>query len=234
MLDVLKNLLHRSGVKDRELISRIRSSRLTYLSEKKLVSIAATCRELDRSRIPGAMLEAGCALGGSTILIASVKAPARALRVYDVFGMIPQPTAEDTPDVHERYHVISQGKSQGIGGDPYYGYENDLYERVQANLHQFGVNAAERNVSLIKGLLQDTMIVTEPIAFAHVDVDWYEPVKTCLERIWPHLSAGGSIILDDYFDWGGCRKATTEFLSTTHDVAKDDSAGSLKLTKRYR
>jgi len=64
------------------------------------------------------------------------------------------------------------------------------------------------------------------------DVDWYDPVKTCLDRIWPHLIVGGVIILDDYQDWGGCRKATDEFLLKWKDyVELSDKFGSLKITK---
>jgi asparagine synthase (glutamine-hydrolysing) len=55
------------------------------------------------------------------------------------------------------------------------------------------------------------MVIEQPVAFAHIDVDWYEPVLTSLKRIFPHLVVGGSIILDDYHDWGGCRKATENF-----------------------
>ena len=76
------------------------------------------------------------------------------------------------------------------------------------------------------------MKIDGPVAFAHVDVDWYEPVKTSLERIFPNLTVGGSIILDDYHDWGGCRKATDEFLrEVTDKIVLDDSAGSMKITK---
>ena len=69
-------------------------------------------------------------------------------------------------------------------------------------------------MSLIKGLVQDTMRIDQPVAFAHVDVDWYEPVLTCLQRVFPKLVEGGSIILDDYHDWGGCRKATDEYIAS--------------------
>jgi asparagine synthase (glutamine-hydrolysing) len=146
--------------------------------------------------------------------------------------MIPPPTAEDTLDVHDRYKTITQGKSDGIGRDRYYGYEENLYEIVRKNLNSFGINLEDEEVVLIQGLLQDTMNIEQPVAFAHIDVDWYEPVKTCLERIFPKLVAGGSVILDDYHDWGGCRKATDEFLvGVKRRVRLDDSAGSMKITK---
>src|SRR5690606_39236274 len=122
----------------------------------------------------------------------------RALHVYDVFGMIPPPTADDTDDVHARYEQIRQGKSNGIGGDRYYGYESDLYHIVRRNLEEFGIDCEAKNVSLIKGLLQDTMTINQPVALAHIDVDWYEPVKVSLERIVPKLSVNGCLIVDDY------------------------------------
>lgn len=217
---------------DRDLVARIRSRNLTYLSDRKLGSIAQTCRAIEAAGVGGVYIEAGCALGGSSILIASLKSRAREFRVYDVFGMIPPPTREDTRDVHERYRTIVEGKAVGIKQDRYYGYEADLYEKVQGNLASFGIDCEVQRVSLIKGLLQDTLRVEGPVAFAHIDVDWYEPVKTCLERIWPQVAPGGSLILDDYHDWGGCRKAADEYLrGITGQFRLDDSAGSMKITR---
>ncbi len=234
----IKDFLDRGGLsglrlEDQQLIKRIRLEKLTYLSNRRLRSLANTCRSLEESNLPGVFIEAGCALGGSSILISSVKTKERNLFVYDVFGMIPPPTEEDTQDVHERYQIIAAGKSQGIGGNKYYGYEEDLYEIVKLNLKRFAIEPEQQNVFLIKGLVQDTMKIDSPIAFAHVDVDWYDPVKVCLERIFPNLVAGGSIILDDYHDWGGCRKATDDYLQKiAGQFVLDDSAGSMKITKK--
>jgi Macrocin-O-methyltransferase (TylF) len=220
---------------DRELIDEIRSKKLTYLSDRRLFSLLNTCRATEESNLPGIFLEAGCALGGSAILIATTKNDERPFFIYDVFGMIPPPTKEDTQDVHDRYRTIVEGKSTGIGGDKYYGYQENLYDVVQSNLKLFGINCEERSVSLIKGLVQDTMKINQPVAFAHVDVDWYEPVMTCMRRIFPNLVLGGSIILDDYHDWGGCRKAVDEYLrEVAGQFVLDDSAHSLKVTRMRR
>lgn len=245
MLKYLKNIINRFSVymedrhtlyelsmSDRKLIRRIRKKRLTYLSVKKLVQIVKTCRSIEKDKISGLFIEAGCALGGSAILIASLKSKERHFYVYDVFEMIPSPTDEDTEDVHNRYSKILEGKSAGIGGDQYYGYQNNLYETVQKNLIKFGINTDRFNVKLIKGLLQNTMKLSEPIALAHIDVDWHDPVKHSLEQIYPKLVLNGSIILDDYYDWGGCRKAVDEFLKNKIDeVLIDQTYGSLKITK---
>jgi hypothetical protein len=217
---------------DQSVVAEVRAKRLTYLADAKIASLMSTCRIAGAAGLDGLFVEAGCALGGSTIMMATCKEPARTLQVYDVFDMIPPPTGEDPPEVHERYRVIVEGKSSGIDGDPYYGYVHDLYEVVQSNLRSFGFEPERDRVLLIKGLLQDTLQLDGPVAVAHIDVDWYDPVMTCLERIFPRLVVGGSIILDDYHDWGGCRKATDEFLQRVpRQFARDDSAKSLKLTR---
>jgi asparagine synthase (glutamine-hydrolysing) len=217
---------------DAKLIRRIRRERLTYLSELKMKSLASAVRSMEDGGLEGSVVEAGCALGGSTILIGSLKSPTRPFRVYDVFGMIPPPSDEDPAEVHSRYESIVEGNSSGIGSDRYYGYEEDLYSTVQNNLRRFDLDPEQHAISLIKGLLQDTMHVDGPVALAHVDVDWYDPVKTCLERVFPHLVVGGSIILDDYNDWGGCRKATDEYLESVPDqFVLDDSARSMRIVR---
>lgn len=218
---------------ERELVTSIQLKKLTYLSNSKLASLIKTCRSIEDASLPGIFIEAGCALGGSAILIASLKSFERPLFIYDVFGMIPSPTTEDTPEVHARYNSIVEGKSEGISGDTYYGYMENLYAVVQSNMQNFGINLEKQSVSLIRGLIQETMIVSQPVAMAHVDVDWYEPVMTCLTRVYPNLVIGGSIILDDYHDWGGCRKATDEFFRgiSRLNYVMDDSAGSMKITK---
>jgi predicted O-methyltransferase YrrM len=215
-----------------EVAGRVRRQGLTYLSPAKLDKLGNAVLEVERRAIPGAILEAGCALGGSAILIAAARARSRPLRVYDVFGMIPPPGERDDADVHDRYKVIASGKSRGLKGNRYYGYETDLSRRVKGNFESAGFDLERDHIEMIVGKVEDTLVVDAPIALAHVDVDWYDPVMTCLERIAPHLSVGGIIVLDDYFDWSGCRKATDDFLKNTpFRFTKDTSAGSMALIK---
>ena len=49
------------------------------------------------------------------------------------------------------------------------------------------------------------------IALLHIDVDLYQPTKTCLENFYPHIVKGGIIILDDYGAFPGANKAIEEF-----------------------
>jgi asparagine synthase (glutamine-hydrolysing) len=76
------------------------------------------------------------------------------------------------------------------------------------------------------------MKIDSPVAFAHIDVDWYDPVMYCIKNISPKLILGGSMIFDDYHAWGGCRKAVDEYLRTViGQFELNDKAGSMKITK---
>lgn len=217
----------------RAIIQRVRHDQLTYLSTGKLVQLARLARRARDRRVPGLFVECGCALGGSAIVLAACKEPARSLRVYDVFGMIPPPSAEDGPDVHERFAVIRDGRATGLGGDLYYGYVPDLYAQVRGHFARLGYPVEASGVTLVPGLLQDTLKLDEPVALAHVDVDWYEPVRVSLERLWPRLAVGGAMVFDDYFTYSGCRKAVDAFLDDMGDqVALDGGWGALVITRR--
>jgi asparagine synthase (glutamine-hydrolysing) len=186
---------------------------LTYLGDAALSDLCRTVQALESESVEGVLIEAGCAAGGSALVIAASKSPSRPFYVYDVFGMIPPPSQEDGPDVQERYQIISSGQSKGMGGRRYYGYEENLYEQVKARFHDCGLDMDANKVHLIPGLYQETLSLTEPVAFAHVDCDWYASVMTCLERIEPHLVTHGVLIIDDYKDWSGCRRAVDEYFA---------------------
>jgi O-methyltransferase len=196
----------------------VRRRNLTYLSAVKLRNVEACLTAAVREQVPGDFLEAGVALGGSAIVIAGRLEGARRFLGYDVFGMIPEPGEADPSEVHERYQIIASGESQGIGGEQYYGYRDDLYADVVAAFSAFGVPVDGDRIQLHPGLFEDTLNPSRPIAFAHIDCDWYDPVALCLERIHPHLSPGGWIVADDYYTYGGARRAVDEHLAAHPDI----------------
>lgn len=211
---------------------QVREYKLTYLSDSKLSKLASLCLLNENRQIPGIIVETGCALGGSSIFLAAIKAKNRPLRVYDVFGMIPPPSDKDAQDVYERYDIIRSGKSKGVNGDTYYGYMDNLYEKVINNFKKFGYPIEANNIQLIKGLIQDTLQINEPVSLAHIDVDWYEPVYISLKRIEPWLSVSGAIVLDDYLEWSGCRDAVDKyFMDKKHLFRFDTSAGSMVIIR---
>jgi asparagine synthase (glutamine-hydrolysing) len=210
---------------------RVRAEGLTYLSPARLQTIEFCVRDVNRRGVPGDFIEAGVALGGSAVVLATLMGEGRSFHGFDVFGMIPPPGPNDPKEAHDRYAVIASGDSAGIGGDPYYGYVPELYDRVVATFARYGRPVDEHAVSLHRGLYEDTLRPSRSVALAHVDSDWYQPVRTCLERIAPHLSIGGYIVLDDYFDYGGCRRAVDEFLALRNDFRTARKSANIALLR---
>jgi asparagine synthase (glutamine-hydrolysing) len=208
----------RRGVTLPPIVRQVRDNGLTYLGPKALTELYECVRRVETDSLPGILIEAGCALGGSAIVIASAKARARPLHVFDTFAMIPAPSASDGDDARERYRVIASGKSKGIRGGEYYGYRQNLYEEVVHNFERHGLPVHENNVHFIKGLFEDVLHVSEPVALAHIDGDWYRSVMTCLRRIEPNLVPRGTLVIDDYRAWSGCKRAVDEYFA--------DKAGS--------
>ena len=205
LVKLIKSLFDGGG--DPSIVARVMAARLTFLEEANLRDLYEAVLRIEEAGLPGQIIEAGCALGGSAIVLATAKKRLRRMTIYDVFAMIPAPSERDGPDVHARYAVIVQGKSAGIGGDKYYGYRDNLLGEVKANFARFGVRPPTHRISMVKGLFSDTLRIKGPVALAHIDADWFDSVMVCLEQIAPRLVKGGALVIDDYYNWSGCRDA---------------------------
>ena len=210
-----------------QLIAQVRAKSLTYCGRPKLENLRDAALRLRREKVPGAFIEAGVALGGSAIVLARIKETERPLDLYDVFAMIPPPGPQDGEDAHKRYAEIKAGGSSGLGGNTYYGYVDGLIDQVRGNLQGFGIDLQREHVSLVQGLFEDTLHPPGPVALAHIDCDWYEPVRTCIDRLLPRLSPGGILVFDDYSSYSGCTRAVDELLAQRPDFEKVFHARSL-------
>ncbi len=209
----------------------VRADHLSYTTDRQLEQLLTCVRATAPS---GALIiETGCARGGSAILMCAMKAPERPLRVYDVFDMIPPPGDNDGGDMKKRYEEITSGAAVGLDGGKYYLYEDDLQAVVAKNFDRLGFPIDKHNVKLIKGKAQDTVAVNEPVALANIDVDWFEPVTACLERIMPNLIVGGSVAIRAYTDWSGARKAADDYFAKAgrEGLTFDASAGHMLVTR---
>lgn len=205
------------ATKIERMIRKIRSMNLSYCGPPKLENIADAVLQVRRDGVSGQYLEAGVALGGSAILIGLLKPSVMPLNLYDVFGMIPAPNDNDGEDAHRRYEVIESGTSTGLGDDTYYGYIDGLIDVVKEHLRQFGLDSDTGNTRCVPGLFEDTLYPNGPVAFAHIDCDWYDSVRVCIDQITPHMSPGGLMIFDDYSSYSGCRRAVDEWLGRDPD-----------------
>jgi O-methyltransferase len=204
-----------------ELALSVIERRLTYLSLEKIAGLMDAVETLVSRGIPGDLVECGIALGGSAICIASNLTFDRVFYGFDNFAMIPSPEPVDGELPNRRYDSIKSGKSTGIGGDLYYGYESDRLSIVTRSFLQFGLPVDNERIFLIEGLFDQTLprFLNSPVAFAHIDCDWYSPVKVCLESLYSLLPAGGTIVVDDYNHWEGCTRATDEFCLAHPEIA---------------
>jgi O-methyltransferase len=220
----LKNAIDRAQLSGSA--KAVLSSKLTYLAPARLTRLERALSSVIAEKVSGDVLEFGVALGGSAVLLAKHATRAgKRFAGFDVFAMIPPPASEkDDAKSKERYAVIASGKSSGIAGDSYYGYRDDLLCDVSRSLAEHGVEVDGDKVMLVKGLFEETWpnYKTSGVCFAHIDCDWYDPVKFCLDAMRNKLSTGGIIVLDDYHDYGGCRTATDEFLAANPSFRFED------------
>jgi len=177
----------------------------TWLPPARLKMLERHVKYIERRQIPGDVVECGVAAGGSAALLGKTLdrcRSSRTLYLFDTFEGLPPPTIDD-PDYDEA--IGWTGQCRGT------------LEQVQALFSTLSV--PEGRVRYVPGLFQDTL-PTAPVrtvALAHLDGDWYESTRTCLTLLWPRLSIGGIIQLDDYGRWKGCRRAVDEFLAERSD-----------------
>jgi len=203
-----------------KVISRVKKENLSYLNLPALLDLSHRIRQIEKLDLNGIFVEAGCALGGSALVIAASKTKNRPFFIFDTFEGIPPPSDNDGKDIHSRYTQIIRGNAVGKNGEKYYGYRKNLFDEVISRFNNFGYPIGENQITLVKGLFQHVMKINEPVAFAHLDCDWYESVLVCLNQIEPKIVSGGVMVIDDYFKWTGCRKAVDEYFSHRKDDYK--------------
>jgi hypothetical protein len=86
-------------------------------------------------------------------------------------------------------------------------------DEVKHNLSSTGYPAEQ--MFFIKGKVEDTIPEQAPdrIALLRLDTDWYESTYHELLHLYPRLSPGGVLIIDDYGHWAGARKAVDKYIA---------------------
>jgi len=192
----------------------LRTDGLTFCGRPgKLETLIAAVQRIEKQRIPGILVEAGVAMGGSAIVMAMTKARTRPLHLYDVFELLPPPGDKDDDQSQATYEAFRKGEVTGLTNLNYIKHSNDLMDFVIENMNRFQITSEREHIFFHKGIFQDTLIIDKTVAFAHIDCDWHDSVVTCIERISPYIALGGIILFDDYNSFSGCRKAVDEWLS---------------------
>jgi len=132
----------------------------------------------------------------------------RILHLFDSFEGLPEPTIEDGTFAAE----YSGGRASGAlnSVDQCRSSLSEVRDFLLGRLHLD--NALVRfHVGWFQNTVPSTAPKMGPISVLRLDGDWFESTRICLEYLYPLLSPGGAIILDDFHAWEGCAKAVEQF-----------------------
>jgi len=203
----------------------------TMTSVERMYALYQALRHVHAADIEGDVVECGVWRGGSSMLAAltldSLGDRERSLWLYDTFAGMPPPSEVDRSIDGERAAaLLERPGTAGEGTRAAAGLDE-----VKANLAATGY--PNDRLQFVEGMVEDTIpaVAPERISVLRLDTDWYESTRHELEHLWPRLSPGGVLIVDDYGHWQGARQAVDEFLATVEPVLlqRIDYTGRLAL-----
>jgi O-methyltransferase len=199
---------------DKAVFRYVRDNHLSTSSDERLFATIMACRYVVEGNIPGDFVECGVWRGGNSIIAADVfknTASEKSAWLFDTFAGMTEPTSFDVNYLGE----VADGKYRNTLQEDHSDWCFSPIEEVQANFEKAGL-LGER-VRFVKGDVAKTLVQLEnlppTIAVLRLDTDWYESTRAELEALYPRLSRGGVLIIDDYGHWGGARKAVDEYFS---------------------
>ena len=176
-------------------------------------------RRVNKQRIPGDIVEAGVWAGGVSCFMAKAQrygTMARRHWLYDTYEGMPQPTQEDDRRSRRLWRLVTNGSiaPRSVPGpvrDKRWSYAP--LEDVRQTMRR----AASEASVFVKGKVEETLRsgahqLPSQIAVLRLDTDWYASTKAELELLWPRLSPGGWLYIDDYGSFAGARKAVDQWL----------------------
>lgn len=184
---------------------RVRNHTMTSLPRAK--TLWKICKKALNDKILGDLVECGVWKGGSAgIMAMAARGSHKKIHLYDSFEGLPEPSALDGEAARNYSGGVSKGRLQSVKKCV------GLLPEVQ-DLLQRKLKIRADSIRYHVGWFQKTLKPWPPqsISVLRLDGDWYESTKICLDNLYPGLAKGGFVLLDDYFCWEGCRKATDEF-----------------------
>lgn len=161
----------------------------TMIGLKRLHSLREQVETTLKERIPGDYIETGVWRGGACIMMRAVLAAYgvrdRIVHVADSFTGVPPPDRIRFP--------ADRGRN-------FYRYKQLAVplEQVQANFALYGL--LDEQVRFHKGWFSETLpkFDSPRLALIRLDGDLYESTMDGLQALYPRLSPGGFVVVDDY------------------------------------
>ena len=159
-----------------------------------------------RDGIPGDLMETGVWRGGASIFMRAVLAAygdsSRTVFVADSFQGVPQPDPERFP----------QDGADTAWGQLWRAPELAVpLDVVKGNFERYGL--LDQQVRFLPGWFRDTLPAApvERLAVLRLDGDLYESTILALQHLYPRISPGGYLLIDDYGDIQACRQAVDDY-----------------------
>lgn len=178
----------------------------TMISPERGWALAEAVRYVSKAHIPGDIVECGVWKGGACLLASHIlhgvePRTDRSIWLYDTFQGMVKPGEND--------RIASSG--QALTECDAEGWWAADIEEVRSLMKKSPLD--EEVFNFVAGAVAETLelSVPEKIAILRLDTDWYESTLKELEVLYPKLSKGGVLIVDDYGHFTGARKAVDEY-----------------------
>ena len=215
--ELTKNILvsdeNLSDFKQEEIniIQKVRSYTMT--TYERLYTLIQAARYVSKNNIGGDIVECGVWKGGSMMTVAltlnQLQDNSKNLYLFDTFEGMTEPSEKDIS-----FKGVSASKmlKESDKKD-----ENSVWcyahlEDVKKSMHSTGYDP--NKIHFIKGKVEDTIPKQAPqsISLLRLDTDWFESTNHELIHLFPRLSSGGVIIIDDYGHWQGSQMAVDDYI----------------------
>jgi hypothetical protein len=203
---------------EKDLINHIVKNNLSMVSLPRLIATANSVKYAIINDIEGDFVECGVWRGGNSILAAgliSIYGSDKAVYLFDTFKGMTPPTEDD--------FKIKSGKSAKIKHTELQrdNYNAWCYADLQDVMHNFEHLGLSKNIYYIQGDVRETLSVPDnlpkKISVLRLDTDWFDSSYAELKTLYPLLSGGGVLMLDDYGKWSGAKKAADTYFDEINE-----------------
>jgi hypothetical protein len=184
----------------------------TMTTPPRLYALVRAVEYVAARDVPGAVVECGVWRGGSMMAAAltllRLGKTERELYLFDTFSGMTAPTDEDVKRSGERAADLLAVETEDADIWAIASLD-DVRDAV------LGVGYPPERIHFVEGRVEETVPAHAPeeIALLRLDTDWYASTKHELVHLYPRLTSGGVLILDDYGYWQGARRAVDEYVS---------------------